>query len=81
MFNRRVSRKQVAMVTPKQSVHYTRNSLNYPFPSELMKTTQSDIIVVIGRNAGPNRVQIPNGISIGSAVFAQLMAERRYTLQ
>jgi len=31
-------------------VHYTRNSLNYPFPSKLVKTTQSDITVVIGGN-------------------------------
>jgi len=30
---------------------------------------------------GPTRVQIPNGISIGSAVFAQLTAESRYILQ
>jgi len=30
---------------------------------------------------GPTRVQISNGISIGSAVFAQLTAECRYTLQ
>jgi len=30
---------------------------------------------------GPTRVQIPNGISIGSPVFAQLTAERPYTLQ
>jgi len=30
---------------------------------------------------GPSRVQIPNGISIGSAVFAQMTAECRYTLQ
>jgi len=29
----------------------------------------------------PIRVQIPNDISIGSAVFAQLTAESRYTLQ
>ena len=30
---------------------------------------------------GPTQVQIPNGISISSAVFAQLTAECRYTLQ
>jgi len=30
---------------------------------------------------GPTRVRIPNGISIGSVVFAQLTAERSYTLQ
>jgi len=30
---------------------------------------------------GPTRVQILNGISIGSAVFAQLTAESRYILQ
>jgi len=30
---------------------------------------------------GPSVVQIPNGISIGSAVFAQITAESRYTLQ
>ena len=30
---------------------------------------------------GPNRVQIPNGISIGSAMYAQLTADCRYTLQ
>jgi len=30
---------------------------------------------------GPTRVHIPNGVSIGSAVFAQLTAERPYTLQ
>jgi len=30
---------------------------------------------------GPTRVEIPNGISIASAVFAQLTAESRYTLQ
>jgi len=30
---------------------------------------------------GPIGDQIPNGISIGSAVFAQLTAESRYTLQ
>jgi len=29
----------------------------------------------------PNRVQIPNGISISSAAFAQLMARSRYALQ
>ena len=29
---------------------YDKNSLNYPFPSQLMKTTQSDIIVIIGGN-------------------------------
>jgi len=33
------------------------------------------------RFLGPTRVQIPNGISIGSAVFAQLIAECPYTLQ
>jgi len=33
------------------------------------------------RFLGPTRVSIPNDISIGSAVFAQLMAERSYTLQ
>jgi len=30
---------------------------------------------------GPIQVQIPNGISMGSAVYAQLRAESRYTLQ
>jgi len=30
---------------------------------------------------GPTQVQIPNGISISSAVFAQLMAGSHYTLQ
>ena len=30
---------------------------------------------------GSTRVQIQNGISTGSAIFAQLMAERHYTLQ
>jgi len=30
---------------------------------------------------GPTWVQIPNGISIGSAIFAQLTAECPYTLQ
>jgi len=30
---------------------------------------------------GPTLVQIPNGMSIGSAVFAQLTADSRYTLQ
>jgi len=30
---------------------------------------------------GPTRIHIPNGISIGSAIFAQLTAERLYTLQ
>ena len=30
---------------------------------------------------GPTRVQIANGITIGSGVFAQLMAKRPYTLQ
>jgi len=30
---------------------------------------------------GPTQVQIPNGISISSVVFAQLTAESRYTLQ
>ena len=30
---------------------------------------------------GPTRAHNPNGISIGSAVFAQLAAERPYTLQ
>ena len=30
---------------------------------------------------GPTRVQIPNAISIGSAVFAHLTTESRYTLQ
>jgi len=29
----------------------------------------------------PTRVQIPNGISIGSAVFVQLTAQHLYTLQ
>ena len=30
---------------------------------------------------GPTEVHIPNGISIGSAVLAQLTAERPYALQ
>jgi len=30
---------------------------------------------------GPTQVQIPNAISIGSAVFAQLMPDSHYTLQ
>jgi len=30
---------------------------------------------------GPTRVQIPNGILIGSAVFAQLTTDSRYTSQ
>ena len=30
---------------------------------------------------GPTRVHIPNGILIGSAIFAQLTAEGPYTLQ
>jgi len=30
---------------------------------------------------GSTLVQIPNGMSIGSAVFAQLTADSRYTLQ
>jgi len=37
----------VALVTPQQSAHYITNSLNYPFPSEIMKSTHSDNIVVI----------------------------------
>ena len=31
-------------------IAYDRNSLNYPFPSEFMKNTQSGIVVVIGGN-------------------------------
>jgi len=30
---------------------------------------------------GPIQIHIPNGISIGSAIFAQLTAESHYTLQ
>jgi len=33
------------------------------------------------RFLGPTQFQSPNGISIGSAVFAQLTAELPYTLQ
>ena len=40
----------VALVTPQQSANYTINLLNYPFPSEIMKSTHSDNIVVIGGN-------------------------------
>jgi len=38
--------------------------------------TQSNMCLL-----GPTRVHIPNGISIGSAVFAQLTAESPYSLQ
>ena len=38
-------------ITPQVLAHYTRNSLNCPFPSEIMKTTHSDNIVVIVGNA------------------------------
>ena len=33
------------------------------------------------RFLGPTQVHVPNGISIGSAVFAPLMAESPYTVQ
>ena len=50
IFNGRLSRKQVVMVIPQQLAHCTRNSLKYPFSSQLMKTTQLDSIAVIGGN-------------------------------
>jgi len=36
---------------------YDKNSLNYPFPPELMKTTQSDIIVVTTGNGETSKKQ------------------------
>jgi len=54
----------VTMVTNRHirklfQIAYDRNSLNYPFPFELRKTTQSDMILVIGGNGATLHTRPP----------------------
>jgi len=52
-----------------------------PFPEKLRLCMQRPRLLSNTWFLGPSRVRIPNGISSGSAVFAQRTAESRYTLQ